>query len=131
MFSLIALVLSACAPNATNAPSTNANINASANKTPSDTKAAAATCDGSQIIRDIRAEVESVPLLKSRLRHISAYSADDCVVHLLGYTDNLILYKKFIKIASEALNVTKVDVDALYILKTEYPHHPHPGTCCH
>ena len=121
---LVSMWLSGCGPVASNTPSGNGNsnsangVNSNANSSPT-----LLTCDDAQVIKDILAGVNADPYLKLRLGHLNAYSYN-CVVSLMGYTDTLDLFKKFYKIASDAPNVRKVEINQLYIDKDSDPNRP-------
>lgn len=113
---LFALVAWACGPAATN-NTRNGNANGGANANKGVDKLVA--CDDAQVIKDIKATIDAkYPLLKSRMTHLSAYSKG-CSVNLMGYTDTLQNFKDFYDVTSDTPNVIKVNVDNLFVEKSQ------------
>lgn len=122
---LFALLVWACAPSATN--NTNKTGNTNTANTSNANKAALA-CDDTQVIKDIKATIEAdYPLLKSRMDQLSAYSKA-CTVSLMGYTDTIKNFKDFYTVASDTPNVVKVNIDLLFIEKSQAST-PEGGQC--
>jgi hypothetical protein len=114
---LFALIIWGCAPSATNNTRTNGNTNAGANN--ANKGANTLACDDAQVIKDMKATIEAkYPLLKARMDHLSAYSKG-CSVSLMGYTDTLGNFKDFYTVASDTPNVQKVNIDDLFIEKSQ------------
>ncbi len=123
---LFALVAWACGPAATN-NTRNGNANGGANANKGVDKLVA--CDDAQVIKDIKATIDAeYPLLKSRMTHLNAYSKG-CSVTLTGYTDTLVNFKDFYKVAAGTPNVVGVNIDNLFIEKSEAPIQDPGGQC--
>ncbi|MGB7202128.1 MAG: hypothetical protein WBD16_07655 [Pyrinomonadaceae bacterium] len=123
---LFALVAWACGPAATN-NTRNGNTNGGADVNKGVEKLVA--CDDAQVIKDMIATIDAkYPLLKSRMTHLNAYSKG-CSVILTGYTDTLQNFKDFYNVASGTPNVVAVNIDNLFIEKSEAPIKDPDGQC--
>lgn len=123
---LFALVAWACGPAATN-NTRNGNANGGANANKGVDKLVA--CDDAQVIKDIIATIEAkYPLLKARMDNLNAYSKG-CSVKLTGYTDTLVNFKDFYKVAAETPSVEGVNIDDLFIEKSQAPIKGPGGQC--
>lgn len=122
---VFALIVLACGPSATNTT----NTNTQSTRTNANAGVTKLACDDTQVIEDMIATIDAkYPLLKSRMDHLNAYSKD-CMVTLTGYTDTLVNFKDFYKVAADTPNVVKVNIDALFIEKAQAPIKDPGGQC--
>jgi hypothetical protein len=122
---LFALLAWACGPSATNTT----NTNTGSTKTNANAGVTTLACDDVQVIKDIIATIDAkYPLLKARMNHLNAFSKG-CSVTLTGYTDTLVNFKDFYKVAADTPNVVKVNIDNLFIERSEAPIKDPSGQC--